>query len=311
MGRLILNADDFGLTAGVNRAIMELHAHGTITSTTLMAQASARDEAIELARAAPSLGVGCHVVLVDGAAVLSAREEIPHLADPMTGSFKPTLMGFLAGLYRGWAGRGPTMAREIEAEAYAQILLLKSRGVCLTHIDTHKHTHMFPAVLRPVLRAAKRAGIHAVRNPFEPAWSRSETTGASLVRRAEVAMLHRLEPAFRRIVAEEGFTTTDGSIGVLATGKLNAATLATLLERLPEGTWELVTHPGYNDDDLARVRTRLRDSRETERQALEVLESLPHVQRISFAQLIELNGNSDALAHADTPGLPDARSIAL
>ncbi len=69
-----MNADDFGLTTGVNRAIVELHAAGVLTSTTLMAQAAATDEAIELARATPSLGVGCHVVLVDGEPVLPPRE---------------------------------------------------------------------------------------------------------------------------------------------------------------------------------------------------------------------------------------------
>ena len=82
------------------------------------------------------------------------------------------------------------------------------------------------------------------------------------------SLLRLLEPAFRRIVAEEGFTTTDGALGVLATGTLDSATLASLLGNLPAGTWELVTHPGYNDADLARAHTRLLASRDTEREAL-------------------------------------------
>jgi hopanoid biosynthesis associated protein HpnK len=277
VGRLILNADDFGLTAGVNCAILELHRAGLLTSATLMARAAATEEAIELARATPLLGVGCHVVLVDGEPVLHAKES-PALVDPRTGRFYPGLGGFLLRLFTG-----RIQSREIEAEAAAQIALLQSRGLRLTHIDTHKHTHLFPAVLRPVLRAAKAAGIHAVRNPFEPAWSRRATPGAPWIRRTEVSLLSLLEPAFRRIVAEEGFTTTDGAIGVLATGTLNSATITSLLHKLPAGNWELVTHPGYNDADLAQAHTRLLASRETERAALHTVEKFPGIECISFA----------------------------
>ena len=298
MGRLILNADDFGLTAGVNRAIVELHRAGRLTSATLMARAAATEEAIELARSTPSLGVGCHVVLVDGEPQLATRELPalhepsilpptlpPTLIDARTGRFYPTLDAFLARLLTGRIRSG-----EIEAEAAAQIARLQSGGLRLTHIDTHKHTHMFPAVLRPVLRAARAAGIRAVRNPFEPGWSLRATPGAPVIRRAEVALLRRLEPAFRRIVAEEGFSTTDGAIGVLATGTLDAATVTSLLQNLPPDTsgteiWELVTHPGYNDQDLAQARTRLLASRETERQALCAVEQFPAIELISFAQL--------------------------
>src|ERR1019366_1082890 len=108
------------------------------------------------ARATPTLGVGCHVVLVDGEPALSAQ-ELPTLVDPRTGRFQPTLGKFLSRLLTGHIP-----SHEIEAEAAAQIALLQSRGLRLTHIDTHKHTHMFPAVLRPVLRAARAAGIRAV-----------------------------------------------------------------------------------------------------------------------------------------------------
>ena len=274
-----MNADDFGLTAGVNRAILELHLGGLLTSTTLMARAAATEEAIELARATPSLSVGCHIVLVDGEPVLPPA-QLGTLADPNTGRLQPTLGGFLKRLLSGRI-RGA----EIEAEAAAQIASLQGRGVRLTHVDTHKHTHMFPAVLRPLLRAARAAGIRAVRNPFELGWSVRATPGAPWLRRTEVTLLRRLEPAFRRIVAEEGFVTTDGAIGVLATGTLDAATVSSLLRALPAGTWELVTHPGYNDGDLAQAHTRLLASRETEREALSALRSVTGARLISFADV--------------------------
>jgi predicted glycoside hydrolase/deacetylase ChbG (UPF0249 family) len=279
VGRLILNADDFGLTSGVNRAIIELHRAGALTSATLMAHAAATEEAIELALATPMLGVGCHVVLVDGEPALSAR-ELPTLVDPRTGRFHPTPGNFLRRLLTGGI-----RSSEIESETAAQIARLQSHGLRLTHIDTHKHTHMFPAVLRPVLRAAKAAGIRAVRNPFEPAWSLRSTPRAPLPRRAEVSLLRLLEPAFRRIVAEEGFATTSGAIAVLATGTLDAATVASLLQNLPHGTWELVTHPGYNDADLAQVRTRLLASREIERQALASIRPRSEIELIDFSRL--------------------------
>jgi predicted glycoside hydrolase/deacetylase ChbG (UPF0249 family) len=281
VGRLILNADDFGLTSGVNRAVAELHRAGALTSATLMARAAATEEAIAISRSTPTLGVGCHVVLVDGEPVLSPTRDIPFLADPVDGCFHPTLGGFLNELFRF----DPKLIRDIEAETAAQIALLQSRGVALTHIDTHKHVHMFPAVLRPVLRAARAAGIRAVRNPFEPAWSRRATPRAPWLRRAEVSLLRLLEPAFRRIVTEEGFTTTDGALGVLATGTLDAATLAALLSDLPAGTWELVTHPGYNDADLLRAHTRLLASREIEREALASFHWRDGIELISFSRL--------------------------
>ena len=286
MTRLIVNADDFGLTAGVNRAILELHQGGVLTSATLMARAAATGAAAAIACATPSLGVGCHVVLVDGDPILPA-EQVATLADAKTGKLQPKLGGFLRQLLTG-----RIRDTEIEAESAAQIDSVRRRGVRLSHIDTHKHTHMFPAVLRPVLRAAKAAGIRAVRNPFEPAWSVRSTAGAPWMRRAEVNLLRRLEPAFRRIVAEEGFITTDGAIGVLATGTLDAATVTSLLRNLPSGTWELVTHPGYNDSDLAKARTRLLTSRDTERDALYTLKDFPGIQLITFADLAVEYANS-------------------
>jgi predicted glycoside hydrolase/deacetylase ChbG (UPF0249 family) len=274
--RLIVNADDFGMTRGVNRAILELHQAGALTSATLMARAAATDEAIELARAMPSLSVGCHVVLVDGESVSRLRKSLAP-----DGYFYPTLGAFLRALFSA-----SIREADIYIETLAQIQFLQQRGVQLTHIDTHKHTHMFPQVLRPVLQAARACEIRAVRNPFEPKWSIAATPDAPFVRRVEVRVLRMLAGRFRRIVAEEGFTTTDGALGVLATGTLDASTVGSLLRALPaEGTYELVTHPGYNDADLAKAHTRLLGSREIEREALGMLANAPGIELISFAGL--------------------------
>jgi hopanoid biosynthesis associated protein HpnK len=277
--RLIVNADDFGLAPGVNRAILELHAAEVLTSATLMAQASATEEAVNMALAIPTLGVGCHIVLVDGTPV-SDRNKIPSLVDRATGNFHPSLGAFLK---RSFTAR--IRSADVEAEASAQLALLQSYGLRLTHVDTHKHIHMFPTILRSVLRAAKSAGIHTIRNPFEPVWSLNATTNAPELRRAEVVLMRRFESKFRRIVEEEGFQTTDGAVGVLATGTINIATVNALITAMPEGTFELVSHPGYRDEQLLKANTRLLESREIERNALMAIKDYRGLDLISFAHL--------------------------
>jgi chitin disaccharide deacetylase len=279
--RLIVNADDFGMAPGVNRGILELHAAEVLTSATLMARAAGTEEAINMALAMPTLGVGCHIVLVDGTPASNPR-SIPTLIDSTTGALYPSLGAYLKRLYTA-----RIRAAEIEAEAAAQIALLQSYGLRLTHVDTHKHIHMFPQVLRPVLRAARAAGIRAVRNPFEPLWSITATAVAPEMRRAEVLLLRRLEPRFRRIVAQEGFVTTDGSIGVLATGTLNLSVVHALISAMPEGTFEFVSHPGYRDEVLSRANTRLLESREIERNALVAIKGYSGIDLISFADLAQ------------------------
>lgn len=278
MKRLILNADDLGLTSGINRAVVELHQAGHLTSTTLMASSEQYEEAVACAIANPKLGVGCHVVLVDGRSVAGA-EKVPSLIDPATGELRITLGAFVMELLRGHLH-----ASEIEAETIAQIRRLQKSGIHPTHIDTHKHTHLFPAVLDAVLRGAHRCGVRAVRNPFEPAWSVKATHGAPWKRMVQVMALRLMHHAFRRLVKKYKFVTTDGSIGILATGTLNAATIESLIKAMPDGTWELCCHPGYNDEALAKVRTRLHESREIERDAL-LRTSFEGVEMISFKAL--------------------------
>ena len=143
MRRLIVNADDFGFTAGVNRAIVEAHTRGIVTSTTLMASGPAFNDAVRLAREAPRLDVGCHLVLIDGEPVLDAV-RLPTITsrDSGTGRFRDGLKSFAA---RALTSRFDPA--EIEAETGAQIRKIQSAGINVSHLDSHKHTHLFPAVL--------------------------------------------------------------------------------------------------------------------------------------------------------------------
>lgn len=261
--RLILNADDFGLTLGVNRAIRELHQAGVLTSATLMATGEAFDDAVAIAHANPSLGVGCHVVLTDGIPV-SPPESIPTLIGPDGKHFRPRLIDFVAALLRGRINEA-----EIEREALAQVRKLQQAGINVTHLDTHKHTHLFPTVTRPLLRVAESNSVGAIRNPFEPKWCRSLGRG-KFMRRLQLALLNSFQPRFNahRQIRNGDILTTGGTIGVSATGQLNAESLDQILSDAPDGLWELVCHPGYNDADLAAIATRLRSHREVEREAL-------------------------------------------
>ena len=267
MKRLIVNADDFGLTAGVNRAIGECHLRGIVTSATMMATGGALEEAAAMASQLPQLGVGCHVVLVDGRPVLPAA-DVRSLLEPGTDRFYHSLGPLLRAL-----ARGGFRADEVEAEADAQIGRLQKTGLKLTHFDAHKHVHMFLPILRPLLRAAKKCGITAVRNPFEPAgnlrWNEAISNRGLLLRKVETSLLRAgLRRGWMREVQRQGLATTDGSLGVTATGALDQPTLDAMLRRIPAGCWELVCHPGYNDAELAAVRTKLRESREVELKAL-------------------------------------------
>ena len=282
MRRLIVNADDFGFTSGVNRAIVEAHTRGVVTSSTLMANGPAFAEAVALARTAPQLSTGCHVVLIDGDPVLSA-EQIPSLSSPMTPRFRDGLKAFAL---RAIAGR--MNADEIAAEASAQIHKIQSAGLVVSHIDTHKHTHLFPKILRPLLRAAGACGVRGVRNPFGPRLplhsSRLLTRPSLWTRYAEVQVLRRFAGTFRETVSREGFLTPDGTLGIEVTGALDETLFHAIAVSIPEGTWEFVCHPGYNDADLRRAKTRLRESRETERRVL----TLPAARELVEREGIEL-----------------------
>jgi chitin disaccharide deacetylase len=295
--RLIVNADDFGFTLGVNRAIVEAHTHGIVTSATLMANGRAFEDAVRLAKTVPRLSVGCHVVLIDGEPVLDA-ERLPSLTVAHSGGarFRDGLKSFAA---RALAGR--LNPDEIELEASAQIRKLQSAGLTLSHIDTHKHTHLFPQVLQPLLRAARACGVRAVRNPFgpsKPLRSSDLLARPSLwTRYGEVKILRLLAAKFRNTANQQGMVTPDGTFGVVVTGALDEKLFRAIARIIPEGTWEFVCHPGYNDDDLKSAKTRLRHSRETELRVL----TMPEARQLLSDQGISLISYSELIRPETSP----------
>jgi predicted glycoside hydrolase/deacetylase ChbG (UPF0249 family) len=271
--KLIVNADDFGLTKGINRAIVETHTAGVVSSTTLMANGPQFDDAVTLARATPSLSVGCHVVLVDGTPVSPTHtvDTLRAIRSAEPDNFYTSLSAFAARATLGGFDRD-----QLVDEVVAQIRKIQSTGLQVTHLDTHKHAHIFPEILNALLRAARICGVRAIRNPIVPV----KALPARLFkgkphlwkRYSQVRVLHTFARHFLKQTKRAGLLTPDGVLGVIETGASESGGFSSLLRQtlaaLPDGTWELVCHPGYNDADLAAVNTRLRDSRDEERRLL-------------------------------------------
>ncbi len=242
--QLVVNADDFGFTPDVNEGIVEAHGRGILTATTLMANGAAFDDAVRLARRHPTLDVGCHLVLVSGRSVLTGRP------------FPPTVSQLLVAIAK--------RQLRIYDELAAQVHKIVAAGVEPTHLDTHKHTHLAPPVLEAVARIGDEFGIRWVRRPFDFPM----TTSAPFIKRATSRALGVVRRQFHRTLERHHCHTTDTFAGFQITGRFRTRELVSLIRQLPDGLTELMCHPGRCRDPLRQARTRLKESREEELEAL-------------------------------------------
>jgi predicted glycoside hydrolase/deacetylase ChbG (UPF0249 family) len=244
--RLVVNADDFGFTHDVNRGIVEAHTRGILTATTLMANGSAFDDAVRLAREHPALDVGCHLVLVQGPSLAHRGRILPR-----------TLTELVQAL----------VTRQLDPweELKPQVERILGSGLRPLHMDTHKHTHLWPPVLDVVVRLSAEFGIPWVRRPFDLP---IVAGGVPWSKRAISAAAGSLRGRFHRKLAEHGCRTTDYFAGFQITGRFRSAELAALVRALPAGVTEFMCHPGCCTDELRSASTRLKESREAELQAL-------------------------------------------
>jgi len=290
MKRLIVNGDDFGLTHGVNTGIVRAYKEGILTSATLMANGDAFEGAVELACANPGLGVGCHLVAVGGRPVASAT-QIPSLVNN-DGMLPATFFQLLVKL-----SYGAVPDKDIECEFRAQIDRIIASGITPTHLDSHKHSHTHPRVMRALARVAREFAITCIRNPFEGLLTRT-TIGPAARARCRVylkqyAMSTAVAPyarRFKRIAAEYELRVPENFRGARLTGLLDCHAICGLIETLTEGTTELMCHPGVYDEELERVATRLKRERQREVDALTELavrRSIDEcgVKLISYAEL--------------------------
>jgi predicted glycoside hydrolase/deacetylase ChbG (UPF0249 family) len=260
---LVVNADDLGLTVGVNNGILDAHDGGILTSASVFANAPATADAIGRARVRSSLGLGVHLALVDGRPMLPPN-RVPTLVED-DGRFRASWKPFIvAGL------RGRVKYEEVERELSAQIDRLDSEGIRLTHLDAHKHVHAFPPVFAIVARLAERFRIPVVRVPYErwsPVWGDDHQRQIARRQQLMTAALLPWAALDYRTASRQGLRTPQFA-GRNRTGVWSAGSLEAALRRLRPGVTELMVHPGYVDDDLIQTHTRLLSSRAEEVQLL-------------------------------------------
>jgi len=218
--QLIVNADDFGYTRGVNRAIVDGCRRGIITSTSLMANGAAFDDAVDLARAEPGLDTGCHINLVEGTPVAPAS-QLPHLVGA-DGKFRG-LSGLMLRLAVGWIPES-----ELEGECSAQIEKLLRAGIQPSHVDTHQHTHLHPRVAAAVAGAARRHSIHWLRRPFDNC--RPAAAHDSGVRKLMGRSLSLFAAQFERRMLGQGIRLPDFFTGFGSTGRWSRHAMEATLE---------------------------------------------------------------------------------
>ena len=257
--QLIFNADDFGFTRDVNEGIVEAHRNGVLTATTLMANGNAFDHAVACARETPTLDVGVHLVMAQGESVAASGRAMPS-----------TLRELAAALMRGEIA--------VYEEAVAQIRRIVAAGIQPSHIDTHKHTHLFPPILDAVARVSIEFGIPWVRRPCDFGVSR----GAGIAKQIVAAGMTIMRPRFARVLAD--LRTTDHFAGFQITGTMDTAAMIETLERIPPGLTEFMCHPGVCGPELMGAATRLKQSRAVELAAL----TSPDVRRAIERRGIEL-----------------------
>lgn len=238
--RLIVTADDFGLSWAVNEAVERASRDGILTCASLMVGEEAAEDAVARARRLPGLRVGLHVVVAEGRPVL-APERIPALCDA-----HGRLDGRLVHAGFRFFFR-PQARRQLADEIEAQFAAFMRTGLPLDHVNAHKHMHLHPTVLGLILRIGRRYGMRAVRLPYEPstvavsprAW-RKHWKAASVTGLWTWLMRQRLDRA--------GVLHNDAVMGLLQSGALDEAAVMQLLGNLPSGVTELYCHPAVDDD---------------------------------------------------------------
>jgi hopanoid biosynthesis associated protein HpnK len=238
---LVVNADDLGLSAGLNRGIERCFRTGIVRSASLLPNGAAFADALEMAARTPGLGVGVHLSLVDEPA-LAPREQLGGLVDA-SGRLPGSYQDFVRGFLRGRFGKP-----QVAAEIAAQLERIRAAGLRPTHLDSHQHLHLLPSVLEIVLGAAREAGISVVRIPAE---SGALGGGAGLARRMQLRLLGRMARQGAGRLGPAGLRCADHFWGLTPSGHLDEPALLAIVARLAPGVNELMCHPGDSDPATA------------------------------------------------------------
>ena len=232
MKRLIVTADDFGAAVAVNDAVEQAHRGGLLTAASLMVTGDAAGDAVERARRIPSLGVGLHVVLVEGRPALPP-EQLPDLVES-SGQFRTDMVRTAIDIFAKPAARA-----QLLAEVEAQFARFAATGLPLDHVNAHKHFHLHPTIASTILAVGRRYGMKAVRAPIEPKKVLSKIEPGS----GGIDMTRAWALLVRRRMRAAGMLVPDQVFGLAWTGGLNTARLRGLIANLPDGLTEIYAHP--------------------------------------------------------------------
>lgn len=238
MRRVIVSADDFGLSEAVNEGIERAHREGVLGSASLMVAGTAAADAVRRAKSMPGLRVGLHLVVIEGAACLTPT-EIPDLVDT-NGCFPSDQLKLGVNYFFK-----PHVRRQLAAEIRAQFQAFQATGLTLDHADAHKHMHLHPTVGRMMIEIGREFTLRAVRVPAEPAsvmTALGEPQG--LGARAMLAGTHVL----RRQIRRAGMVANDHVFGLAWSGHFTEARLLCLIPHLPNGVSEIYFHPAAKRD---------------------------------------------------------------
>ena len=238
MKTLIVTADDFGAALAVNDAVEQAHSNGILTAASLMVAGDAAQDAVERARRLPGLGVGLHLVLVEGRPMLPV-DQVNELVDD-SGCFRTDMV--MAAINMTF---NPRARRQLAAEIAAQFAAFAATGLPLDHVNAHKHFHLHPVIAGLILRVGKRHGMRAARAPVEPRHIIAAIEPQCAPRRDPAALWARL---VRRRFTRAGITTPDQVFGLAWTGAMDIPRMRALLAALPDGVSEIYTHPATIDD---------------------------------------------------------------
>jgi len=239
--RLIVNADDFGLSHYVNDAVIRAHRDGILTSASLMVNEPACDEAVKIAKENPKLGVGLHITLLMGHSALPAG-KIPGLVNNR-GEFSdsPVSTGMKYFFNSG-------LREQLRAEIRAQFEKFRATGLPLDHVNGHLHFHLHPAVFKILMEESDTLGISHLRLTRD-CFSRSRRTshGHLLYRISHAAIFEMLSSRARRPLEQKKIRHARITFGLLQNARVDEEYILKLLPELPTGDSELYSHPSLGE----------------------------------------------------------------
>jgi hopanoid biosynthesis associated protein HpnK len=242
--KLIVNADDFGISEEVNEAIIQAHRIGVLTSTSLMVTGDAFDDAVKLARENPRLGVGIHLVTVMGRSVLPAS-QIPSLVDSQGNFSNDPVKSGLKYFF------SPRARFELSRELPAQFEKFKSTGLPLSHVDGHLHLHVHPVIFRIASDLAIKHGARRMRVPFEERDLVLEFDSRNKALKTVHSLLFAgLARYMRRRLDAEGFAYPSRVYGNLQSGRMNERYFLYVLDHLTQRVNEIYFHPAKYRDGI-------------------------------------------------------------